>query len=80
MTYKAFPRPRSWNIQIWQIITTHFGLSESCPGVEMMIFFKKYINFILLTPKLSLFGVIDHEIYSFLYPYPINVTYKFGQD
>ena len=69
MTYKAFPRPRS--ILRW---------SSSCPGVEMIIFFKKYINFILLTPKLPLFGVIDHEIYSSLSPYPINVTYKFGQD
>ena len=39
-------------------------------------FFKKYINFTLLTSKLPPPGGGGHEIYNFLSPYPKDATYK----
>ena len=77
MTYKAFPGGHEINNFGKSFLCHHYytlGLSESWPGVEMMIFFKKYINFTFLTPNLPLFGVRYHESNSFLSPYPINVA------
>ena len=38
--------------------------------------YQKYINFTCFTLKLPPLGVLGHEIYNFLSPYPSNFTYQ----